>query len=290
VYEIIEQLESTQPISVAQMCEVVGVSRCGYYRWHCGVVVDDNGDDDLELRDEMQRIALEMSTYGYRRITAELKRRGFVANHKRVRRLMGEDNLLCLHKKSFIKTTDSNHNEKVYPNLAGDLVLTRIDQLWVADITYIRLLKEFIYLAVVLDAFSRRCIGWALSRTLETEVALEALNIALGCREVVPGLVHHSDRGVQYASEQYTGLLKENKILISMSRTGNPYDNAKAESFIKTLKMEEVYLYEYENIDEAYSRIGEFIEEVYNQKRLHSSLGYVPPAEFEQSLFRLKIA
>ena len=290
MYEIIGQLESTQPISVAQMCEAVGVPRCGYYRWHSGVVVDDDGDEDLELRDEIQRIALEMSTYGYRRITVELKRRGFVVNHKRIRRLMGEDNLLCLRKKSFVKTTDSNHNEKVYPNLAGDLVLTGIDQLWVADITYIRLLREFIYLAVVLDAFSRRCIGWALSQTLETEVALEALKMALDCREVVPGLVHHSDRGVQYASEQYTGLLKENKILISMSRTGNPYDNAKAESFIKTLKVEEVYLYEYENIDEAYSRIGEFIEEVYNQKRLHSSLGYVPPAEFEQSLFQLKIA
>lgn len=290
MYETIWQLESTQPISVVQMCEALGVSRCGYYRWRCGVVVDDNGDDDLELRDEMQRIALEMSTYGYRRITAELKRRGFVANHKRVRRLMREDNLLCLHKKSFIKTTDSNHDEKVYPNLAEGLVLTGIDQLWVADITYIRLLKEFIYLAVVLDAFSRRCIGWALSRTLETEVALEALNIALGCRRVKPGLVHHSDRGVQYASGQYTELLKENGILISMSRTGNPYDNAKAESFIKTLKMEEVYLYEYENIEEAYSRIGEFIEQVYNQKRLHSSLGYVPPAEFEQLLFRSKIA
>jgi putative transposase len=290
MYETIWQLESTQPIPVVQMCEALGVSRCGYYRWRCGVVVDDNGDDDLELRDQMQCIALEMSTYGYRRITAELKRRGFVANHKRVRRLMREDNLLCLHKKSFIKTTDSNHDEKVYPNLAGDLVLTGIDQLWVADITYIRLLKEFIYLAVVLDAFSRRCIGWALSRTLETEVALEALNIALGCRRVKPGLVHHSDRGVQYASGQYTELLKENGILISMSRTGNPYDNAKAESFIKTLKMEEVYLYEYENIEEAYSRIGEFIEQVYNQKRLHSSLGYVPPAEFEQLLFRSKIA
>jgi transposase InsO family protein len=169
-------------------------------------------------------------------------------------------------------------------------VLTGIDQLWVADITYIRLLREFIYLAIILDAFSRRCIGWALGRTLQAELAVEALVMALNSRSVKVGLIHHSDRGVQYASQQYTDLLKENKILISLSRRGNPYDNAKAESFIKTLKIEEVYLYEYENLAEAYSRIGHFLEEVYNQKRLHSALGYVPPAEFEQSLLQPQLA
>ncbi len=165
-----------------------------------------------------------------------------------------------------------------------------VNQLWVADITYIRLLREFIYLAVILDAYSRRCIGWQLGQTLEAELAIGALRIALSTRQLEPGLVHHSDQGVQYASDDYTGLLKENEIQISMSRQGNPYDNAKAESFIRTLKMEEVYMYEYENIEEAYNRIGHFLEEVYNQKRLHSALGYVPPAEFERSLLESKVA
>jgi len=273
-------------LSVAQMCEALDVSRAEYYRWCCGIV-EVNGD--LELRDEIQRIALEMSAYGYRRITAELRRRGILANHKRVLRLMREDNLLCLRKRSFVRTTDSNHSGKVYPNLAKDLVLSGINQLWVADITYIRLLREFIYLAVILDAFSRRCIGWALGRTLESELTIRALMKALDSRSVEPGLIHHSDRGVQYASHEYTKLLEDNGIWISMSGRGNPYDNAKAESFIRTLKMEEVYLYEYENMAEAYSRIEHFLEEVYNQKRLHSALGYVPPAEFEQSFLNQKL-
>ncbi len=287
MYEMIR--EGSCNNSVSGMCEALGVCRAEYYRWRTGVEMIDV-DKDMELRDRIQSIALEWSVYGYRRIRAELRRQGIVVNDKRVLRLMREDNLLCLRKKSFIKTTDSSHSHRIYPNLARGLEPTAMNQLWVADITYIRLLREFIYLAVILDAFSRRCIGWTLGQTLEAELAIGALKMALCTRHIEPGLVHHSDQGVQYASEQYTELLKEKGILISMSRRGNPYDNAKAESFIKTLKMEEVYLYEYENKGEAYSRIGEFIEQVYNQKRLHSALGYVPPVEFEQSLVRSKVA
>jgi putative transposase len=275
--------KAKQSLSIAQMCETFEVSRIDYYRRPKEVA---GSDDDLELREKIQTVALEMSAYGYRRITAELRRRGEIANHKRVLRLMREDNLLCLRKRKFICTTDSNHSLRIYPNLAGEMRLSRIGQLWVSDITYIRLLREFIYLAVILDAYSRRCIGWGLGRCMQSSLAVEALSMALYTRKIEPGLVHHSDRGVQYASNEYTDLLKEQGILISMSRRGNPYDNAKAESFMKTLKMEEVYLYDYEDLAEARSRIGYFLEDVYNQKRLHSALGYVPPAEFEQSLLQ----
>lgn len=272
-----------ESLSITQMCETFEVSRSDYYRMPKEAA---GSDGDLELREKIQTVALEMSAYGYRRITAELRRRGVIANHKRVLRLMREDNLLCLRKRKFICTTDSNHSLRIYPNLAAEMRLSRIDELWVSDITYIRLHREFIYLAVILDAYSRRCIGWALGQSLQSSLAVEALRMALVSRSVEPGLVHHSDRGVQYASCEYTDLLKEKGILISMSRRANPYDNAKAESFMKTLKMEEVYLYEYENLAEARSRIGYFLEDVYNQKRLHSALGYVPPAEFEQSLLQ----
>ena len=227
-------------------------------------------------------MTLAWPAYGYRRITAELQRRGQVVNRKRVLHLMREDNLLCLRKRRFVHTTNSDHRLPVYPNLVPELAVTACDQLWVADITYIRLGREFIYLAVVLDAFSRRVIGWALERSLETELALGALRMALEARTVTAGLVHHSDRGVQYASFDYTNLLKEHNIRISMSRRGNAYDNAQAESFMKTLKYEEVYLREYETMTEAHTCIGHFLEVVYNQKRLHSALGYLPPVEFEQ--------
>jgi len=205
-------------------------------------------------------------------------------NHKRVRRLMQEDNLLCLRRRKFVVTTDSNHELPVYPNLAADLVLTGLDQLWVADITYIRLEIEFVYLAVILDAYSRRAIGWALDRTLEDDLSLAALRMALRARSPAPGLVHHSDRGLQYASKDYTDLLKAHQIDISMSRKGNPYDNARCESFLKTLKYEEVYRQEYRDLEEARASIERFIEKVYNQKRLHSALGYRPPTEFERAL------
>lgn len=238
----------------------------------------------MDLRSEMQQIALEWPAYGYRRVHRELIRRGCVVNHKRVLRLMRIDSLLCLRRRKFIFTTDSKHGLHIYPNLAKDMVLTDINQLWVADITYIRLQVEFVYLAVLLDAFSRSCIGWALQRSLETTLVLEALRMALRQRRPGPGLVHHSDRGVQYAAKDYTDQLEAHGIGISMSRRGNVYDNALAESFIKTLKYEEVYRTEYRDLVEAKASMKEFLEKVYNRKRLHSALGYRPPREFEQSL------
>jgi len=263
------------------MCTLARVSRAGFYRLPPG---PPRPDPDLELRDALQRIALEFPSYGWPRMTAELKRRGWAMNHKRVYRLMREDNLLCLRRRKFVVTTDSDHGLPVYPNLARALVVKGLDQLWVADLTYIRLELEFVYLAVILDAFSRRVIGWALDRTLEAALTLQALRQALVRRRPTPGLVHHSDRGVQYASRDYTQLLKDHGLQISMSRKANPWDNAVCESFIKTLKYEEVYRTEYRDLAEAQASIGVFLEKVYNQKRLHSALGYLPPVEFERGL------
>ena len=257
---------------------MTGLSRAGFYRWR---LPPQATPVEMEIRDAMQKIAVESPAYGYRRVTRELQTHGFDINHKRVLRMMREDNLLCVRRRSFVVTTDSRHNLPIYPNLAQQIVPTAVNQLWVADITYIRLRTEFVYLAVVLDAFSRRVIGWALGRTLEAELAVSALRMALAERKPQPGLVHHSDRGVQYASQAYTELLKQHQAQISMSRKGNPYDNAACESFMKTLKYEEVYRTEYRDFREARRRIGEFLERVYNCKRLHSALGYVPPAEFE---------
>jgi putative transposase len=269
-------------MTVARMCKLGGLSRAGFYR------LDPDRemlDPDLDLRDEIQRIALEFPSYGRPRIAAELKRRGRKVGHRRVGRIMREDNLLCLRRRKFrVITTDSGHNLRVYPNLASKMELTQLDQLWIADITYIRLEREFIYLAVVLDAFSRRVIGWALDRHLEDDLAIAALTMAFDRRQPSAGLTHHSDRGVQYASTDYTDLLKQHGVCISMSRKGNPYDNAMCESFMKTLKYEEVYRQEYRDLADARASIERFLEKIYNGKRLHSALGYRPPVEFERSL------
>ena len=262
------------------LCQMTGLNRAGFYRSR---LPRQATPMEMEIRDEMQKIAVESPAYGYRRMTQELQRRGFEVNHKRVLRMMREDNLLCVRRRACVVTTDSTHKLPVYPNLTRQMTLTAINQLWVADITYIRLRTEFVYLAVVLDAFSRRVIGWALGHTLEAELAMSALRMALLERQPPPGLVHHSDRGVQYASHGYTEVLKQRQAAISMSRKANPYDNAACESFMKTLKYEEVYRNEYRDLQEARSAIGQFLELVYNQKRLHSALGYLPPAEFEQN-------
>jgi putative transposase len=273
------------PIPVQRLCALAQVSRAGFYRWrHAGSPLGTAGDVDIDLRDEIQRIALEWPCYGWRRMTAELRRRGWTVNHKRVRRMMREDNLLGLRRRKFVVTTDSNHHRPVYPNLAGELVLTGLDQLWVADITYIRLEMEFVYLAVVIDAFSRRVIGWALDRTVEDDLTLTALRMALEGRRPLPGLVHHSDRGSQYASGDYTDLLKAKGCQISMSHKASPWENAGCESWMKTLKAEEVYRQEYRNLAEVRRSMERFIEKVYNERRLHSALDYCPPVEFERAL------
>jgi len=265
--------------------EAVGISRSTIARQLRSAPVNKQAERDTERRVEIQKVALEMRTYGYRPLTKELHRRDQIINHKVVLRLLREDNLLCLRQRAFIATTDSSHHFPVYPNLARDLVLTDINQLWVADITYIRLRQEFIYLAAVLDAYSRRCIGWALARYLDARLSLAALQMALQTRSFKPGeLTHHSDRGVQYACHDYVQALQQNKITISMSRIGNPYDNAIAERFMRTLKYEEIYANDYDTFAEVLSSVEHFIETIYNQKRLHSALGYLPPAEFEAAL------
>jgi transposase InsO family protein len=269
-------------LTVERMCALARVNRAGYYRhWKASAP----RREETAVRDAVQRIALTNRRYGYRRIAAQLRRDGLAANHKRVLRLMRRDNLLCLRERPFVPTTtDSRHGWGIVPNLARGLVPTGINQLWVADITYVRLGAEFVFLAVVLDAFSRRVIGWALDRHLRASLAVAALTMAIEARRPQPGtLIHHSDRGVQYACGEYTALLAEHGIEPSMSRLGNPYDNARAESFMKTLKQEEIDGRDYRDLDEARHGIGTFIEQVYNRQRLHSSLDYRPPVEFEQN-------
>jgi transposase InsO family protein len=240
----------------------------------------------MNLRNQIQEIALEFPGYGYRRITAELRNRGYKVNHKHVLRLMRQDNLLCLKKKFKPVTTDSSHGLPVYPNLLKSTKITGLNQVWAADITYVQLLHENIYLAVILDLSSRKCIGWDLSRNMGSQLVMNALVRALKDRwtDSMHNLIHHSDQGVQYASKDYVDCLKQHNIKISMSRKGNPYDNAFAESFIKTLKYEEVYLNEYDTFEDAFRNIRHFIETVYNKKRLHSSLGYRSPDRFESEV------
>ena len=277
---------SAKNIPVSKACNALDVGRSAYYAWKNGEKLS---DIESELRKIIEGIALEFSGYGYRRVTKEIHRRGTRINHKKVLRIMREEKLLCTKKKYKPKTTDSSHRYQVYPNLAKDLEVTGLNQLWVADITYIQLLDQYVYLAVIIEIFSRKCIGWELSRNIDAMLTLNALEMAISERKSIgfDGLVHHSDQGVQYASKEYVNRLHENGIKISMSRKGNPYDNAFAESFIKTLKYEEVNMKEYTTMEEAYDNIKEFIDEVYNNKRLHSSIGYVPPEEFEQKILKL---
>jgi putative transposase len=268
-------------LTIREMCESAGVSRASYYRsWR----KKEPKQEEVALRAAIQRLAVKDRHYGYRRIGQLLQREGWVINHKRVLRLMREDNLLSIRKRRFVVTTDSDHRWRVYPNLAGSVVLSGINQLWVADITYVRLQREFIYLAVILDVYSRRVVGWSINRQLDRRIAREALERALEQRQPEPGLIHHSDRGVQYACGDYVKRLETSGITISMSRPGNPYDNAWAESFMKTLKVEEVDGRRYRDLDDASGSIGSFIEETYNGQRLHSALGYRTPMEFEKEI------
>ncbi len=269
-------------LSIERMCQLAQVSRAGFYR---SLQERQPVAEEMEVRSAIQQIVMEhRRRYGYRRVTAELRRRGLLVNHKRVSRLMREDNLLAVQPRAFVVTTDSKHELEVYLNLASRLKLTGINQLWVADITYLRLKTEFVYLAVILDGFSRKVVGWALERTLATRLPKAALEQAIATRQPPPGLVHHSDRGVQYASDEYVQVLQEHQMIPSMSRPANPYDNASCESFMKTLKREEIYANDYLDLDHLRTNVEAFIEQYYNRCRLHSALGYKTPEEFEQAI------
>lgn len=272
---------SGSAIGVERLCRLAEVSRASFYR---GWQETAPGAEETALRDVMQRLCLAHRHYGYRRIGALLRREGWQVNHKRVLRLMREDNLLCLRYRPFVpSTTDSRHGWQVMPNLARGMRLTGIDQLWVADITYVRLAEAFVYLAVILDAFSRKVIGWALEEHLRAELAIAALEMAIDARRPMEGsVIHHSDRGVQYACYDYVALLDRHDIQPSMSRLGNPYDNAKAERFMRTLKQEEVDGSAYRDVADARARVASFIE-TYNRQRLHSALDYLSPDEYEDA-------
>jgi putative transposase len=268
-------------LSVERMCTLAEVSRAGFYRW---LHKQQPRVAETVIRAAIQAIAVEHDRrYGHRRITAELRHRGMQVNRKRVLRMMQEDNLLAVRRRKFVCTTDSRHAFEVFLNLAKRMELNAPNQLWVADVTYIRLQHEFVYMAVVLDAFSRRVVGWAINRSLRSTVAVDALKQAIRSRKPLPGLVHHSDRGVQYASHDYIELLQAHGATCSMSRVGNPYDNAKCESFLKTLKQEEIYCHEYRDIEDLRVHSSAFMDDYYNRRRLHSALGYVSPADFEEA-------
>ena len=256
---------------------MINLPRSSYYYKQKGTQ-----SDDQELIKRIEEIIEEFPGYGYRRVTRQLHREHIQVNHKKVLRIMQERSLTRKRKRRFIRTTNSTHSYRVYPNLLKNRSVTVLNQVWAADITYIRIMTAFVYLAVILDLFSRKAIGYCISRSLDTTVCLSALHMALKSRNPPQGVIHHSDRGVQYASREYVTLLRSHKFLISMARKGNPFDNATAESFIKTLKTEEIYLWEYQTLADVQKRLPYFIEQVYNQKRLHSSLGYRPPNEFEQ--------
>jgi putative transposase len=260
----------------------MGLKRSTYY-YRCGQKSLATKTEEADLRDRIEQIVVECARYGYRRVTYQLKREGYKVNHKRVARLMREESLQCQVKRRWVKTTDSDHGYRIYPNLVKGVEVRGRNQIWVADITYIRILTGFLYLAVVLDLFSRKVIGWALSEQIDSQLTLAALRMALEERGTVERCIHHSDRGVQYACHAYVEELEAAKMRISMARKGNPYDNAAAESFMKTLKCEEVYLWDYQSVEDVKRRIPYFLQEVYNQKRLHSALGYVTPQEFEQA-------
>lgn len=267
-------------LSVERMCHVGAVSRASFYRWLEPLA---SVEEDIKLRDDIQAVVLEhRRRYGYRRVTGELRRRGWLVNHKRVARLMSQDNLLAVQPRGWVTTTNPNHPHKVYLNLAMRMNVTGINQLWVADITYIRLAAEFVYLAVVLDVYSRKVVGWQLGRSLSAGLATAALRMAIEQRQPLPGLVHHSDRGLQYCCQEYVQLLESGGMVSSMSRPANPYDNAFCESFMRTLKREEIDANVYRDLEDLRSCIEQFIEQYYNRCRLHSALGYLPPQEFEQ--------
>jgi transposase InsO family protein len=269
-------------LSVERMCALSAVSRAGFYR---SLHEREPDLEEMELPSAIQAIVIEHRLrYGYRRVTAELRHRGFVANHKRVVRLMRLDNLLALRRAAFVATTDSDHELLVYLNLASRMQLSGINQLWVADITFVRLQQEFVYVAVILDAYSRKVVGWALDRSLAAQLAVTALQNAISSRMPTPGLVHHSDRGIQYASAEYGKLLDRHQIIASMSRLGNPWDNAKCESFMKTLKCEEIHANEYRGIEDLRNNVATFVDIYYNRQRLHSALGYNTPEQFEATL------
>lgn len=282
---MMQQIQASEPhLSVRRLCAVLGVSRSWWYERPKALAPS---ADEVALRDAIERVVLAFPGYGYRRVTHALQREGWQVNHKRVLRVMRHESLLCQLQRHFVVTTDSQHGYRTYPNLLAGRVVDGLDQAWVVDITYIRLPTGFVYLACVLDAYSRRCIGWQLSRTIDTALALAALDQAIAVRQPSAGLIHHSDQGVQYASSAYVQRLEAIGAQVSMSAKGNPYDNAKAESFFKTLKKEEVSLKDYASFAEAQQHLAVFIEDVYNAKRLHSSLGYAPPNEFEAT-YRLQ--